>query len=433
MKAFVSTHIEGKYLSRSHHVGSGVSKRRVNPMIKTVEEEWRWFRPQYALNETPPIVKVWSSGRGWLMVKNRDDKMKSQIKNILTQSVEQQHERYSALVKKKVHKDTLDFLNGVISFSADGIEGKTNEQLFECAEDFLAKLSERLCGAKPLYLSLHLDETVPHFHFVMENVGLRKQQSRPGQKLKDGQKPTMAVTASRLLCKREFEKIQDLVGECFKPIGLRRGVSAKESHAKYRTVREGHKIAIGQLQEQREAMEKNLEAQEKEIKAKTVTISSLNDRMSDLGSQVAERERSINELDKKIETKKKEVETQKKEIEANRSTIDMQTLTIESGIAEARRRIKDEEERKKKEMKKSLEEFHKARKEKFDQELAESRQELTDLNEKIKITKESLTYYGGSVGLAEAVTRYEAYIYENNLNEDFEDWAAAYAEAQIDR
>lgn len=126
--------------------------------------------------------------------------------------------------KRKIQKNTERFSTGIFTFSQTMKEDyKNSPEVFNnCSKKFCEKLEEEF-GLQISYAELHLDETTPHVHILFDNIS----------KI-DGKSIRRNITPDKL------SKAQTLMGECFEPMGYKRG--EENSKRKHLNVKELHEI-----------------------------------------------------------------------------------------------------------------------------------------------------------------------------------------------
>lgn len=125
----------------------------------------------------------------------------------------------NSIVKKKTGRKVQSrykhFITGLVSFSLKAqqivLNNLTKARDFDisakdCFWNFLVAFSQKF-NAPLVYYALHRDEASPHFHFMFANVNLESGKS-----------------LIRTIYNREtLSSLQDMVGQCFSPMGISRG------------------------------------------------------------------------------------------------------------------------------------------------------------------------------------------------------------------
>jgi len=159
--------------------------------------------------------------------------------------------------KRKIQKNSSRFLSGIMTFSKAMSKDYDKEIFDKCSKDFIKKIEENL-GLKTLQAEVHLDETTPHIHLIFDNID------------KNGKTINRTITPEKLV------KAQDLMGECFKPMGYKRGIDKNKTNSKHLNISDYQKLkkVEEQLKEDTETLiklfgdlmdTKPLDSQQKEL------------------------------------------------------------------------------------------------------------------------------------------------------------------------
>ena len=163
-------------------------------------------------------------------------------------SVREQQEIYKEKIKQKPDLGGNWAITGVITFSEHAVDGVDNDKLLELGKKTVRKIASEL-NVKPLYVSLHLDEKTPHLHYQLEN--LNRETGR---------------TVARTIKKPVLSKLQDIAGEVFSEIGLRRGQSRDTTGRRYKTVAEGHREELKQNEKRITEMREEIKMYQEKLK-----------------------------------------------------------------------------------------------------------------------------------------------------------------------
>lgn len=180
--------------------------------------------------------------------KNKDFSDLNKIKKLLDETIIKHNELYLEKYKTKLRTDrTNSFNGGILTFPKD-LENDLKGEKFN-KKEFITlgiKTIKEICkylDIKLIYITVHFDETTPHFHYLTENFNSKG----------------MTITRNR----RVGKKIQDISETYFKEFGISRGVS------KQATGNRNLKNEIDKLKEQlKEEKNKNTEIKEENQKLK---------------------------------------------------------------------------------------------------------------------------------------------------------------------
>ena len=119
----------------------------------------------------------------------------------------------------RLRKDTPWGISGIITFGQDvNPDPRDLAKFDQKAKELVRRIAERW-GVKARYLVRHNDESHVHYHFFLDYV-----QKGGERTIRDEINPFHGG-------RRELREIQDLAGEVFSPLGLRRGVRKEEKLA----------------------------------------------------------------------------------------------------------------------------------------------------------------------------------------------------------
>ena len=222
---------------------------------------------------------------------------------------------------------------------------------------------------EPIFIVLHKDETTRHFHFMLENT-MGHMRSSPKKR---GQAKDKTCTATTMIGKNECSKLQDHVGQVFADLGLRRGISKTLTRARYRDLHELHKARFAQ----------NLG----EIAAQNAKLKQLRT--------------DTQEAQDRAESAKNYAESAQR----------MASLTLSKAKADSKQI------------------FNKW----YDYENQKITRKINEKQRTLQRAQGNLKALGGAAALSRKLDLYEAYIEDRGLAQDFEDWSAAYLQAQQKR
>lgn len=182
---------------------------------------------------------------------NNDKKKIKEINDKLEKKYNETRAKHNEIFfknyKKNLRERNSTLLDGVITFSEltkNQLENKqfTELEYFEKAREYVENLAQEN-NSKVFQISLHMDETTPHFHFQLENFN-------------EYEKTSMFF---RLNKKEKLSKLQDEVGEKFSKFGLKRGIKKDFTNKRYQETKDYHEKKITQLQETLEEKSKKLD------------------------------------------------------------------------------------------------------------------------------------------------------------------------------
>jgi len=165
---------------------------------------------------------------------------------------EEQRIRIKEKTNRKAQASAEFFNSAIMTFSPTMAEDyKKNPELFKkCSLVFLESLKEKY-GINIMESIIHLDESNPHIHLTIDNIG------------ENGKGVRRTITPNKL------SDIQTLMGKSFEPMGYERGESRKITNRKHLTVRELHGVddIYNQLNDDIKSLE-----EEKEIKQNIIKL-----------------------------------------------------------------------------------------------------------------------------------------------------------------
>ena len=159
-----------------------------------------------------------------------DNTNKKKIYDIVSKEYQKDRTKHNEIYKAKHKRNLRDFqstwTDGIFTFSEaihEDLGNKyTQEDLIKvatsCANDIAKKY-----GTQLIYLTLHMDETTPHFHFTLKNYdenGLSLWKKNQNKKF--------------------LSELQDIAFEHFKKLGMQRGISKEFTGKRYETIQKYH-------------------------------------------------------------------------------------------------------------------------------------------------------------------------------------------------
>lgn len=221
----------------------------------------------------------------WLEMNNENKKSEYQK---LSKKFKQDREEHTNLNMKKNGRNIQDkrqgsYFEGVFTFSEKINEDLGNLYSLEdlaqvsskCLEQIAAKYKTQIRG-----LYLHMDETTPHFHFLLKNFNENDMSLYFKNKNK-----------------KFLSELQDLVFENFKILGMKRGQKKEITKKTYKTTKRHKEELETQLKDLNEELE-----EQKEIKKK------LEDKNIDLEEKICIKEYDIKQLEEDLEDLNKDIE-----------------------------------------------------------------------------------------------------------------------------
>ncbi len=159
-----------------------------------------------------------------------DNTNKKKIYDIVSKEYQKDRIKHNEIYKAKHKRNLRDFqatwTDGVLTFSEaihqDLGNKYTQEDLIKvatsCANDIAKKY-----GTQLIYLTLHMDETTPHFHFSLKNYDEN------------------GLSLWKKNQNKEFlSQLQDIAFEHFKKLGMQRGISKEFTGKRYETIQKYH-------------------------------------------------------------------------------------------------------------------------------------------------------------------------------------------------
>lgn len=155
---------------------------------------------------------------------------KKRLYDVISEKYKQDRIKHNELYKTKHKRNLRDFqatwTDGILTFSeaihSDLGTKYSKEDLskiaLNCAYDIAKKYDSEL-----IYLTLHMDETTPHFHFALQNFDQN------------------GLSLWKKNQNKEFlSKLQDIAFEHFKVLGMNRGIKKEITGKRYETIEKYH-------------------------------------------------------------------------------------------------------------------------------------------------------------------------------------------------
>lgn len=183
----------------------------------------------------------------------------SMDKETIAAAIEGVERRYKEQYGKTMPRNANQLIEGIITFgttrekepgkgmSAEELEEFDKldwEEMDKAAQKFLEWM-ETYHGTKSVYLVRHTSEKSPHYHFMIQNYNRH-----------------VGKTLTNSMTRADFADLQDVIGDIYSPMEIRRGVNKKVRSNDYRPVSEGHALQVQQLQQEAQKLMKRAEAYE---------------------------------------------------------------------------------------------------------------------------------------------------------------------------
>ena len=216
--------------------------------VQGLMHDTRFTVPGYLRRD--PEVKFHSFNEDFTIGFNgeKNDEIKAYCRAAIMDSVREQQKVYKEKVGQKADLEGNWTITGVLTFSEHSINDVDNDKLLELGKKAVRKIAAEL-NVKPIYISLHLDEKTPHLHYQLEN--LNRETGR---------------TVARTIKKPVLSKLQDIAGDVFSEIGLKRGQSRDTTGKRYKTVAEGHREELKQNEKRIAEMREEIKMYQEELK-----------------------------------------------------------------------------------------------------------------------------------------------------------------------
>lgn len=203
---------------------------------------------------------------------------KKRLYDVISEKYKQDRIKHNELYKTKHKRNLRDFqatwTDGILTFSeaihSDLGTKYSKEDLskiaLNCAYDIAKKYDSEL-----IYLTLHMDETTPHFHFALQNFDQN------------------GLSLWKKNQNKEFlSKLQDIAFEHFKVLGMDRGISKDITNKRYETIQKYHirkemelRDKVSNTQAQYDKLQKEVE---KDLKSLYAEINLKKNEIKDLRS-----------------------------------------------------------------------------------------------------------------------------------------------------
>ncbi|MCT7484175.1 plasmid recombination protein [Aliarcobacter cryaerophilus] len=174
-------------------------------------------KPNFIISPDGKIVKL-------------DNTIKKKIYDLLSKDYRNDRTKHNEIYKSKHKRNLRDFQStwteGILTFSEaihkDLGNKYTPEDLIKAAISCTNDIAQKY-GTKLNYLTLHMDETTPHFHFSLKNFDEN------------------GLSLWKKNQNKEFlSQLQDIAFEHFKALGMDRGVSKDITNKRYETIQKYH-------------------------------------------------------------------------------------------------------------------------------------------------------------------------------------------------
>lgn len=181
---------------------------------------------------------------------------------------------------RKVRKDAVVLVEGVMTASPEFFEGKTHDEVMEFFEDGFAFVKEEVGEENLIHFTVHMDESTPHAHFGFTPI---KDGSLSWKKFFDGR------AALKGWQDRFFEKVSE-------PWGLKRGEQdTGRTHKDAAQMRRDAEREISRLHEEAEVQRGAVELANEDLQRTTGEVvqaeqrlEGLQQREVQLGAEIAE-------------------------------------------------------------------------------------------------------------------------------------------------
>lgn len=203
---------------------------------------------------------------------------KKRLYDVISEKYKQDRIKHNELYKRRHKRNLRDFqatwTDGILTFSeaihSDLGTKYSKEDLskiaLNCAYDIAKRYDSEL-----IYLTLHMDETTPHFHFALQNFDQN------------------GLSLWKKNQNKEFlSKLQDIAFEHFKVLGMDRGISKDITNKRYETIQKYHirkemelRDKVSNTQAQYDKLQKEVE---KDLKSLYAEINLKKNEIKDLRS-----------------------------------------------------------------------------------------------------------------------------------------------------
>jgi len=196
-----------------------IEKSTFSESQNQLRHDFRQHIPSYVdLERTKNNVELFISENFKEAINLQSSQKKSQLQIIN----ERQKERIKQLTKRTAQNNAEYFNQGIITFSPSmRAVYETNTELFnQCALNFIAQINKKY-GLNALYAVTHNDEETPHIHLLFDNIS-----EKSGKSIR------------RKINPKVLSDIQSLLGECYSPLGFKRGEYVTDTRREHLGVRE---------------------------------------------------------------------------------------------------------------------------------------------------------------------------------------------------
>lgn len=220
----------------------------------------------------------------------RDNKtIKKQFNSIMEKRkmlIEEHNELYKLNNgNRKLRKEHSSIMEGIITFSKSIKEHLNNdeymENLLKNGMEAANEISNKL-NTEILYISLHLDEETPHFHFHMKNFD-----------------NTGASIFYKNKKKETLSELQDIVGEKYKSMGLRRGIKKEYTNNNHQKTNVWYDKKLKETKKQIQSNIEELKKVRKEISASELQLEQKRELQNEI-TQIQNRLRKIKRNEKEM-------------------------------------------------------------------------------------------------------------------------------------
>jgi len=215
-KIFITIPRAKEVMKMSKYVSFRIEKSTMKGVSNQMNHDLRFHSPAYVDKERTKLNEI-------LHVDDDISSLDSKkCKNITKCLKEQREARIKELTGRRAQENAELFFKGIMTFSSSMQKDyEANPELFnECSQAFIERLDKDF-GVKALYAMAHHDEFNPHIHLIFDNIDR-----------------STGKSVRRKINPKVLRKCQDIMGECFAPMGYARGKPIEETNAKHLSVKE---------------------------------------------------------------------------------------------------------------------------------------------------------------------------------------------------
>ncbi|MFA6195726.1 MAG: plasmid recombination protein [Sulfurimonas sp.] len=256
-----------------------------------IKHDIRVNQPGYIRNKRDNLLYI----DGHIIPQNDNDEKKiNQLYEYLNKQKNksrQDHIRISEeKTKRRFQSTTKSAIAGIITFSNTMEEDYKNspETFLQIMNENLTEI-EKTLNTNILYAVIHLDEKIPHIHFLAENFDRET-----------------GKTIQRNITKENLSFLQDLAGKKWEIMGYERGEKKEVSGRKYYSVLEGHKRELEEIENGKKNELQNL----KNMRTELVKIDMELDYKKQKHKEISEEQEKIRDDIKEIKLLKKTIAEQ---------------------------------------------------------------------------------------------------------------------------